>query len=86
MFYAEEPPFKGRNRRYVAIDIVRVVSRWFVESSQAGKERLLGGEETAVSVSLLLTDVEGSQGLGLSEAEAEELRVLRVRVDAVLRT
>lgn len=33
MFYADEVPFRGRNRRYIARDIVHVIKLWFTQST-----------------------------------------------------
>jgi nuclear pore complex protein Nup155 len=83
MYYNDEVPFKGRNRRYIATEMVNVVKKWYQESAQTGG-KLFGGEENALAVGEMLREVvEGGSGLG--EEEAEECRVLRVRVEMGLR-
>lgn len=55
------------------------------ESAQIGG-RMFGSEENTVAVSELLSDLlEQGAGAGLSEDVIDEIRVLRMRVDAGLR-
>ncbi|KAL9099539.1 MAG: hypothetical protein Q9163_004978 [Psora crenata] len=81
MFYNDEAPFQGRNRRYIAADIVHVVRLWFQESSR-GKVRVLGGEESAAAVSQCLLMLQQS---GLDARKGEECRELRFRIEQLLR-
>ena len=82
MFYNDEQPFHGRNRRIIATEIVYVVGLWFQETSR-GKGKVLGGEQNAASVSetLLLLQQSG----GLEGRRAEECAGLRVRIEHLLR-
>jgi len=85
MFYNDEVPFRGRNRKYIVPDLLNIVQRWMTESAQTGG-RMFGSEENTVAVSELLRDVsEQGASAGLSEDVVEEMRVLRARVDAGLR-
>ena len=81
MFYNDEAPFQGRNRRYIAADIVYVVKLWFQDSLR-GKLGILGGEANAVAVSQCLLMVQQS---GIDGTRAEECRDLRVRIEQMLR-
>lgn len=85
MFYNDEVPFKGRNRRFIVPDLLNVVHRWMAESAQTGG-RMFGSEENTVAVSELLRDLlEQGAGAGLGEDVVEEVRMLRGRVDVGLR-
>ena len=80
MFYNDEAPFQGRNRRYIANDLVYVVNLWFKDSSR-GRGSFLGGESNAAAVSQVLRDVQPT----LSAGKAEECQVLRLRIEQMLR-
>ena len=81
MFYSDEAPFRGRNRRYIATDIVYVVKLWLQETSR-GKAKILGGEANAAAVGQCLLMLQQS---GLDGRRAEECRELRVRIEHLLR-
>ena len=81
MFYNDEAPFQGRNRRYIANDILYVVQIWFQDSSR-GTGQILGGDTNAVAISQTLQMLQQS---GLDEQKAEECQVLRMRIEHVLR-
>lgn len=80
MFYNDEAPFQGRNRRYIANELVHVVGLWFQDSSR-GAGKILGGESNAAAVSQVLQNVQ----LVLSAQRAEECQVLRMRIEQLLR-
>ena len=82
MFYNDEQPFHGRNRRVIAAEIVYVVRLWVQETSR-GKGKVLGGEQNAEAVSqtLLLLQQNG----GLDPRKAEECAQLRVKIEHMLR-
>ena len=82
MFYNEEAPFQGRNRRFIANDIVYVVSLWYTESSR-GAEIVFGGESNAEAISELLHVLIRS-GL-LDERRIEQCQALRMRIEHTLR-
>ena len=82
MFYNDEPPFTGRNRRYIADDILYVCQKWFEEDARGGGDSILGGEENALAVSHLL-GVVGESAAG--ETKKGEWRELRARIEAFLR-
>lgn len=81
MFYNDEAPFQGRNRRYIANEIIHVVKLWFQASSR-GTGKILGGETNAAAVSETLLMLQQS---GLEENKADECRGLRARIESVLR-
>lgn len=83
MFYNDEVPFKGRHRHYISSDMLHVIQRWYAESAQQGAKALFGGEDNAVAISQTLGVLQ-TQG-GMDEARVEEARVLRERVEVLLR-
>ncbi|KAL8709320.1 MAG: hypothetical protein Q9220_005913 [cf. Caloplaca sp. 1 TL-2023] len=81
MFYNDEPPFQGRNRRLIGNDIVYVARLWFQDSIR-GSGALFGGEDNAIAVSEMLHTVMQS---GLDERRLEESQNLRMRIETMLR-
>lgn len=83
MFYNDEIPFRGKNRKYIAADMLHVIQRWFAESSQMGvKGALFGGEENARVISHTLGVLAAN---GLDERQAEEASILKARIEHVVR-
>ena len=80
MFYNDEVPFQGRNRRHIANELVYVVTLWSQESTR-GAGKILGGEETAAGVSQALQAVQPT----LDARRGEECQMLRMRIEHVLR-
>ncbi len=79
MFYNDEIPFRGKNRKYIATDMFHVIQRWFAESSQMGiKGALFGGEENARVISQTLGVLAAN---GLDERQVEEASVLKTRIE-----
>ena len=82
MFYNDEAPFQGRNRRYIAHDIIYVAGLWFQDSSR-GAGMILGGEGNAAAITQTLMMLQQS---GLLDGEAlDECRALRARIELMLR-
>lgn len=82
MFYNDEAPFQGRNRRYIANDIIYVAGLWFQDSSR-GAGKILGGEGNAAAINQTLMMLQQS-GL-LDEPTLDECRALRARIELMLR-
>ncbi|KAL9136360.1 MAG: hypothetical protein Q9175_002436 [Cornicularia normoerica] len=82
MFYNDEAPFQGRNRRYIANDIIYVAGLWFQDSSR-GVGKILGGEGNAAVITQTLMMLQQS-GL-LDENTLDECRALRARIELTLR-
>ena len=80
MFYNDEAPFQGKNRRYIAKDILYVVQKWFQDSSR-GTGKILGGESNAATISATLQMVQPT----LDAQRAKECQTLRMRIEHVLR-
>lgn len=82
MFYNDEAPFQGRNRRVITQHILYVVQRWWARSSKSGKVPF-GSEENAVGIVELLRMLE-RQGM-LGDGELEDVRALKGGIEAALR-
>lgn len=82
IFYNGEAPFQGRNRRYIAHEIIHAIKLWFQDSSR-GAGKILGGEQNAAAINETLMMLLQS-GL-LEDRKAEDCRMLRVRIEQVLR-
>lgn len=80
MFYGDEAPFQGRNRRYIANDLLYVVRLWYQQTSH-GNEKILGSEENAMAVSQTLQLLVS----GLDASQVEECHILRGRIESSLR-
>ncbi|KAL8813920.1 MAG: hypothetical protein Q9223_006823 [Gallowayella weberi] len=81
MFYNDEPPFQGRNRRIIGNDMVYITGAWFHDSIR-GSGTIFGGEDNAIAVSDMLHTVMQS---GLDERRLEEGQNLRMRIENLLR-
>ena len=81
MFYHDEAPFQGRNRRFIANDMVYVIGLWYRASSR-GVGVAFGGESNAEGVSQMLQVLLRS---GLDEQRAEQCQALRMRIEHTMR-
>jgi nuclear pore complex protein Nup155 len=62
LWYAQEPPFTGRNRKLLVKWLVYLIEQWGVTSRRTGA--LFGGAENAIGLAELLRVVLGSEVLG----------------------
>ena len=82
MYYNDEAPFQGRNRRHIANDIIYVIGLWLRDSSR-GAGKILGGEDNAAAITQTLMMLQQS---GLLDGETlDECRALRARIELMLR-
>ncbi|KAI9756653.1 MAG: hypothetical protein M4579_003742 [Chaenotheca gracillima] len=81
MFYNDEAPFRGRNRRVIGNDILYLCQKWFSESLRSGG-RAFGDEGTAAAVSQTLQVVGQND---MDPAKQQELWTLRERIEQHLR-
>lgn len=79
MFYNNEAPFHGPNRRLIANDIVWVAVHWFHETNQ-GRGQVFGTDANAQQVDQTLDYVLQE---GLDESEASVCRSIRARLAQV---
>lgn len=80
MYYTDEVPFQGSNRKYVAADLLYLVNRWFYESSRPGGV-VFGSDAVAERVSEMLLLLQ--QG-GLPPEQLEAVQMLRTRIAQIL--
>lgn len=81
MFYNDEAPFQGRNRRHIANDMLYLIQRWFHDSGRRGG-RVFGGDSNALTISQTLLMLQQN---GIDEDKAEECQSLRIRIEQMLR-
>ncbi|KAF2035093.1 nucleoporin-domain-containing protein [Setomelanomma holmii] len=62
LWYAQEPPFNGRNRKLLVKWIIYLVEQWGITSRRTGP--LFGGAENAIGLADLMRVVLGSDVLG----------------------
>jgi nuclear pore complex protein Nup155 len=62
LWYAQEPPFTGRNRKLLVKWIIYLIEQWGIASRRTGA--LFGGAENAIGLADLLRVVLGSDVLG----------------------
>ncbi|KAK4983915.1 hypothetical protein LTR66_008670 [Elasticomyces elasticus] len=75
MFYSDEAPFDGQNRRIIAEQVVHVVTRWVADSDRNGDRMLFGSEENAAGVDDVLRSLTANRDLqGAKREEADEIR------------
>ena len=82
MYYNDDMPFRGRNKRHVADDMLYVAQRWFQESSRGGERKLFGGEADVADMQETLKELMQN---GLEAGKQEECRDLIRRIDHLLR-
>jgi len=82
MFYNDEAPFQGpRNRRVIAHDMIYVIQRWY-EDGIRSNTKVFGGEANQAAISETLSVLMQNN---IGEAKANECRILRARIDQLLR-
>lgn len=80
MFYNNEAPFNGNNRRIIGNELVYVTQQWFHETARAGSV-LFESEELALQVDETLKVL---MQFGLDEQRTQTCRILRERIAQVL--
>lgn len=84
LWYAQEHPFAGRNRKLLVKWLVYAVEQWDVVSRRTGAH--FGGVENAIGLSDLLRVVLGSEILGREDREwADRARNVKATVDEAAR-
>ncbi|KAJ5080892.1 hypothetical protein N7456_013602 [Penicillium angulare] len=82
MYYTDEAPFQGNNRRYIATDLMYLLSGWFHESMRLGG-MVFGSEHMALAISeTLLLLHQGGQPNG-SDVMEQSL-ILRQRISDLM--
>lgn len=82
MYYTDEAPFQGSNRRYIAKDLLYIIQRWYHESLRLGGAAF-GSDVAAerVSDTLMLILQQG----GIPPEQLQLAQELLTRVEGVLR-
>ncbi|EEH47111.1 uncharacterized protein PADG_03209 [Paracoccidioides brasiliensis Pb18] len=80
LFYTNEVPFHGKNRRYIARDLLYLIARWFQDSLRVGSGAF-GSDVCAHRVSEMLLLLQQS---GLDDTSAEECRDLQAKIQRSL--
>ncbi len=81
MFYNDEAPFQGRNRRFIANDMLYLIQRWYQDSGRSGG-RIFGGDSNALAISQTLLMLQQN---GIDDDKAQECQVLRMKIEQMLR-
>ncbi|KAL3428477.1 non-repetitive/WGA-negative nucleoporin [Phlyctema vagabunda] len=77
MFYNDEAPFSGRNRRVIAEHILYILEQWYQECA-SNNMRLFGGEQNAVEIDQLLIELIDTGGF--QPAELQGAQQMRARI------
>lgn len=78
LYYANEQPFQGKNRRVLAGDLVYLLQKWFAASERGGDRVIFGSDENVAGVQEML---EGLIRAGdLEESKRVEAEMLRQRI------
>lgn len=80
LFYNNEPPFSGSNRRVLGNDLVYLIQRWFQESARAGGP-LFESEDVAIQVDQMLQML---LQIKLDDQQSQTCRMLRQRIAQIL--
>jgi len=83
LYYANEQPFRGKNRRVLAGDLVYLLSRWFSSSERNGERVPYGSEENLAGVEEMLAGLVRSGDL--ETRRGEEAEMLRSRIAQAMR-
>lgn len=81
MFYNDEAPFHGPNRRYIASDLLYLIQHWFHSTVRMGGI-VFGSDVVAARVSETLSLLREA---GLSQDLIRVVDELRIRIEDVLR-
>ncbi|CAG8075305.1 unnamed protein product [Penicillium olsonii] len=81
MYYTDEAPFHGSNRRFIAQDLLYLLTGWFQETVRLGG-MVFGSDAVAERVSEMLLIL--LQGNVIGKEQLETARDLRSRIDDIL--
>ncbi|KAJ5169220.1 Nucleoporin [Penicillium canariense] len=84
MFYTDEAPFHGPNRRFIAIDLLYLLQGWFRESVRLGG-MVFGGDSQAERVSETLLLMQQQPWSAQTPEITERSEELRQRIEDLLR-
>ncbi|EED20702.1 non-repetitive nucleoporin, putative [Talaromyces stipitatus ATCC 10500] len=81
MFYNDEAPFTGANKRYIATDLLYIIQRWFNDTLRVGGS-VFGSDVMATRISEMLVLVQRN---GLPSEYVQMAQELRVQIDNSIR-
>jgi nuclear pore complex protein Nup155 len=81
MFYNDETPFEGRNRRIIGNNMVHVIKMWYLHCTR-NNQRIFGSDENAATILQSLTMLTQN---GLTGAELEDAQALKRKIERELR-
>lgn len=82
MYYTDEAPFQGNNRRYIAKDLLYLIQHWYHETVRPGG-RVFGSDTAANRVLETLLLIQ--QGGGIPPDQLRVANELRTKVQDILR-
>jgi nuclear pore complex protein Nup155 len=80
MFYNDEIPFQGANRRHIAKDVIYLIERWFHDTVRMGGI-VFGSDAIAARVSEMLLLL---QQTGMSSELVQLAQELRLKIDDII--
>jgi nuclear pore complex protein Nup155 len=84
MFYSNEIPFTGMNRKPIAQDLLYVIQRWLHDTTRGGA-MVFDSEEGALRVDQTLQDMlQGGRSGGMDDAMMQICRLIREQIAMVL--
>jgi nuclear pore complex protein Nup155 len=80
MFYNDETPFEGRNRRIIGNNMVHIIRMWYLHCTRHN-QRIFGGEDNAATIVQTLAMLTQN---GLTGPELEDAQVLKRKIEREL--
>lgn len=77
MFYNDEAPFQGQNRRVLASEMFTVIKKWYLQC-RSSNQIIFGGTETAHGIEETLVMLMRN---GLGQGEREDAEILRAKIE-----
>jgi len=81
MFYNDETPFEGRNRRIIGNNMVHVIRMWY-QHCTSNNQRIFGGDDNATTILETLTMLTQN---GLTGPELEDAQALKRKIERELK-
>jgi nuclear pore complex protein Nup155 len=78
MFYNDEAPFQGNNRKIIGSEMFTVIKKWYA-FCRSSNQSSFGGADAANGVIEMLTVLQQNQGFR-DRREAEDAEILRLKV------
>lgn len=86
VWYGQELPFKGKQRRGVTADLLWTLERWCEMTSAGGGQHVFGGPENAIGVQGLVEQIKaGEQGASGDSVLVQRAMTLGLRIAGLIR-